>query len=150
MVSFGNITGGSAVVASFISYAVEKKVSAHPEKFGTGIIQGVAGPESANNAATSGAYIPLFSLGIPSNGITALLLAALMIHGLMPGPFLIQNNPDIFWGTITSMYLGNVMLVVLNLPLIGLWVRLLKVPYGILFPFMLFLHIGSCSINIGV
>lgn len=144
----GILPGGGAVISSFVSYAVEKKISRHPEKFGTGVIQGVAGPETANNAATSGAYIPLFSLGIPSNAITALLLGAFMIHGLMPGPFLIQKNPEIFWGTIMSMYIGNVMLLVLNLPLIGLWVRLLKVPYGILFPFMLFFCvIGSYSIN---
>jgi putative tricarboxylic transport membrane protein len=144
----GTLPGGGAIISSFVSYAVEKKVSKHPEKFGTGVIQGVAGPESANNAAVSSAYIPLFSLGIPANAVLALLMGALMIHGLVPGPFLIKKNPEIFWGTLMSMYIGNVMLLVLNLPLIGLWVRLLKVPYRILFPFILFFClIGSYSLN---
>jgi putative tricarboxylic transport membrane protein len=144
----GILPGGGAVISSFVSYAVEKKFSKHPEKFGTGVIEGVAGPESANNAATSGAFIPLFTLGIPSNAVMALLLAALMLHGLMPGPLLIKQHPDIFWGTIMSMYIGNIMLLILNLPLIGLWVKLLKVPYRILFPLILFFCvIGSYSIN---
>jgi putative tricarboxylic transport membrane protein len=144
----GILPGGGAVVSSFVSYAVEKKVSKHPEKFGTGAIEGVAGPEAANNAATSGSFIPLFTLGIPSNAVMALLLGALMIHGLQPGPLLIKQHPDIFWGVIASMYIGNVMLIVLNLPLIGLWVKLLKVPYRILFPLILFFCvIGSFSIN---
>ena len=144
----GILPGGGAIISSFVSYAVEKRFSKHPEKFGTGVIEGVAGPESANNAATSGAFIPLFTLGIPSNAIMALLLGALMIHGLQPGPLLIKEHPDIFWGTIMSMYIGNVMLLVLNLPLIGLWVKLLKVPYRILFPLILFFCIiGSYSIN---
>lgn len=144
----GTLPGGGAIISSFVSYAVEKKVSKHPEKFGTGIIQGVAGPEAANNAAVSSAYIPLFSLGIPANAVLALLMGALMIHGLVPGPFLMKKNPEIFWGTIMSMYIGNVLLVVLNLPLIGIWVRLLRVPYRILFPFILFFClIGSYSIN---
>ena len=144
----GILPGGGAIVASFVSYAVEKKVSKHPEQFGTGIIEGVAGPEAANNAATSGAFIPLFTLGIPSNAVMALLLGALMIHGLQPGPLLIKQHPDIFWGVIASMYIGNVLLVVLNLPLISLWVKLLKVPYRILFPLILFFCvIGSFSIN---
>lgn len=144
----GVLPGGGAVVASFVSYAVEKRVSKHPEKFGTGVIEGVAGPESANNSATSGAFIPLFTLGIPANAVMALLLGALMLHGLMPGPLLIKQNPEIFWGTVMSMYVGNVLLLVLNLPLIGLWVKLLKVPYRILFPLILFCCvIGSYSIN---
>jgi len=144
----GVLPGGGAVVASFVSYAVEKKVSKHPEKFGTGVIEGVAGPESANNSATSGAFIPLFTLGIPANAVMALLLGAFMIHGLMPGPLLIKQNPGIFWGTIVSMYIGNILLLVLNLPLIGLWVKLLKVPYKILFPLILFFCvIGAYSIN---
>jgi putative tricarboxylic transport membrane protein len=144
----GVLPGGGAVVASFISYAVEKRVSKHPETFGTGAIEGVAGPEAANNAGSSGAFIPLFTLGIPSNAVMALLLGALMIHGLQPGPLLIKQRPDIFWGTIASMYIGNVMLLVLNLPLIGLWVKLLKVPYRILFPLILFCCvIGAYSIN---
>ncbi len=108
----------------------------------------MAGPESANNAATSGAFVPLFSLGIPSSAVTALLLGAMMIHGLQPGPLLIEARPDIFWGTIVSMYIGNVMLLILNLPLIGFWVRLLNIPYRILFAFILFFCvIGSYSIN---
>jgi putative tricarboxylic transport membrane protein len=144
----GVLPGGGAVISSFVSYAVEKKVSKHPEKFGAGAIEGVAGPESANNSATSGAFIPLFTLGIPANAVMALLLGALMIHGLMPGPLLIKQNPEIFWGTVMSMYIGNVLLLVLNLPLIGLWVKLLKVPYKILFPLILFFCvIGSYSIN---
>ena len=144
----GVLPGGGAVISSFVSYAVEKKVSKHPEKFGTGAIEGVAGPESANNSATSGAFIPLFTLGIPSNAVMALLLGALMIHGVMPGPLLIKQNPEIFWGTVMSMYIGNVLLLVLNLPLIGLWVKLLKVPYKILFPLILFFCvIGSYSIS---
>lgn len=144
----GILPGSGAIISSFVSYAVEKKVSKHPEKFGTGVIEGVAGPESANNAATSGAFIPLFTLGIPANAVMALLVGALMIHGLVPGPFLIKKNPEIFWGTLMSMYIGNVMLLILNLPLIGLWVRLLKVPYRVLFPIILFFCvIGSYSIN---
>lgn len=144
----GVLPGGGAVISSFVSYALEKKVSKHPDKFGTGVIEGVAGPESANNSATSGAFIPLFTLGIPANAVMALLLGALMLHGLMPGPLLIKERPEIFWGTIVSMYVGNVLLLILNLPLIGLWVRLLKVPYRILFPLILFFCvIGSYSIN---
>jgi putative tricarboxylic transport membrane protein len=140
----GILPGGGAVVASFVSYAVEKRFSKHPEKFGTGAIEGVAGPESANNSATSGAFIPLFVLGIPSNAVMALLLGALMIHGLQPGPLLIKENPEVFWGTVMSMYIGNVMLLILNLPLIGLWVRVLKVPYRILFPLILFFCVIGC------
>jgi putative tricarboxylic transport membrane protein len=104
----GTLPGGGAIISTFLSYALEKRLSKHPEKFGTGIIEGVAGPETANNAGSSGAFIPLFTLGIPSNAITALLLGALMIHGVQPGPFLITNHPDVFWGTVMSMYLGNI------------------------------------------
>ncbi len=144
----GILPGGGAVISSFVSYSVEKKVSRHPEKFGTGVIEGVAGPESANNSAISGSFIPLFTLGIPANAVVALLLGALIINGVKPGPFLIRQNPDIFWGVVVSMYIGNVMLLVLNLPLIGLWVKLLRVPYQILFPFILFFCVvGSYSIN---
>ena len=144
----GILPGGGAVVASFLSYAVERKVSKHPERLGTGVIEGVAGPESANNSATGGAFIPLFVLGIPSNVAMAMLLGALMIHGLQPGPLLIRDHPEIFWGTVASMYIGNAMLLVLNLPLIGLWVKLLKVPYKILFPMiLLFCMIGAYSMN---
>ncbi len=140
----GILPGAGPAIASFVSYAVEKRVSRHPEKFGQGAIEGVAGPESANNAATGGSFIPLFSLGIPSNSVMAILLGALMIHGVIPGPNLVQQNPDLFWGVVASMYVGNIMLLVLNLPLIGLWVKLLKVPYAILFPLiLLFCLIGA-------
>jgi putative tricarboxylic transport membrane protein len=144
----GILPGGGAVIASFSSYAIEKRLSKHPEKFGTGVIEGVAAPESANNAAAQGAFIPLMTLGIPSNVVMALLLGALMIHGLTPGPLLMTRNPDLFWGVITSMYIGNVMLLILNLPLIPMWVRFLKIPYPILFPFiLLFCLIGVYTIN---
>jgi putative tricarboxylic transport membrane protein len=144
----GLIPGGGAIIASFASYAIEKKVAKHPEEFGYGAIQGVAGPEAANNAAASGNFIPLLTLGIPCNAVMAILLGALMIHGLQPGPLLMTKAPDIFWGTIVSMYLGNVMLLVLNLPLIGLWVQVLKVPYYLLYPLiLLFCLIGAYSVG---
>jgi putative tricarboxylic transport membrane protein len=144
----GILPGGGAAISSFVSYAVEKKISRHPERFGKGAIEGVAGPESANNSAVGGAFIPLFSLGIPSNPVMAILLGALMIHGILPGPHLVNQNPDLFWGVIVSMYVGNVMLLILNLPLIGLWVKLLKVPYIILFPLiLLFCLIGAYTIS---
>jgi putative tricarboxylic transport membrane protein len=125
----GVLPGGGAVISSFSSYAIEKKFSKHPEKFGKGAIEGVAGPESANNAAAEGAFVPLLTLGIPPNVVMALLLGALMIHGVTPGPLLISRNPEIFWGIIASMYIGNATLLILNLPLIGLWVQVLRVPY---------------------
>jgi len=144
----GILPGGGAIVASFASYAVEKKVSRHPEEFGKGAIEGVAGPEAANNAAAGGSFIPLLTLGIPANAVMAILLGALMIHGLRPGPLLMNEAPDLFWGTIVSMYIGNAMLLVLNLPLIGLWVQVLKVPYYLLYPLiLLFCLIGSYSIG---
>jgi len=144
----GILPGGGAVISSFASYAVEKKVSKHPEKFGTGAIEGVAGPESANNSATGGSFIPLLTLGIPTNGVMALMLGALVLHGLQPGPLLMREHPEVFWGTVTSMYVGNVMLLVLNLPLIGLWVQVLKIPYPILFPLiLLFCLIGVFSVS---
>lgn len=144
----GILPGGSATLSSFMSYAVEKKVSHHPERFGKGAIEGVAGPESANNATTGGSLIPLLSLGIPPNVTIAILFSALIIHGIQPGPLFIKNHPDVFWGLIASMYLGNIFLLVLNLPLIGLWVQLLKVPYRILFPLiMLFCLIGAYTAN---
>jgi putative tricarboxylic transport membrane protein len=144
----GILPGGGSVISSFLSYAIEKKFSKHPEEFGNGAIEGVAGPESANNAASSGAFIPLFSLGIPANVIMALLLGALMLHGLKPGPMMLKENPEVFWSTIASMYIGNVMLLGLNLPLLGLWVRVLKIKYNILFPLiLLFCLIGSYSMG---
>jgi putative tricarboxylic transport membrane protein len=144
----GMLPGFGNAVTTFISYAIEKKASKHPERFGTGAIEGVAGPESANNAASSGTFIPLLSLGIPVNPSTAILVGALLILGLQPGPLLISNRPDLFWGVVASMYIGNVMLVLLNLPLIGLWVQILKVPYSLLYVFIVLLcQIGAYSIN---
>jgi len=144
----GMLPGGGGVIASFASYAVEKMCSKHPEKFGYGAIQGVAGPESANNAAASAGFVPLLTLGIPVGAVQAILLGALMIHGITPGPMLLQQHPDVFWGVIASMYIGNVMLLILNLPLIGLWVKILKIPYGLLFPMILFFCIiGAYTVN---
>lgn len=144
----GVIPGGGAVLSSFISYSVEKKVSKHPEEFGRGAIEGVAGPETANNSAVGAAFIPLFTLGIPSNVIMAILLANFSIHGVSPGPGFIDKNPELFWGIICSMYLGNAMLLLLNLPLIGIWVKILDIPYRVLFPLiLLFCVIGVYSIN---
>ena len=144
----GILPGGGAVIASFGAYAFEKRISDHPEKFGSGAIEGVASPEAANNAASQGAFIPLLTLGIPANVVMAILLGALLIHGIKPGPLLMKQNPDVFWGVIGSMYIGNVMLLILNLPLIGVWVKILKIPYPILFPLiLLFCLIGSYSLN---
>jgi len=144
----GILPGAGPVISSFVSYTVEKKLSPYPERFGTGVIEGVAGPESANNASAQGAFIPLLTLGVPPNVTMAILFGALMIHGLAPGPLLMKDHPDFFWGVVTSMYLGNIMLVFLNLPLIPLWVRVLKVPYPILFPLIvLFCVVGAYSLN---
>ena len=133
----GILPGGGTIVASFLSYTTEKRLSKHPEEFGKGAIEGVAGPETANNAASAGAFVPLLALGIPPNAIMGFLLGALIIHGITPGPLLVIEHPEIFWGVIASMYVGNVMLVILNLPLIGLWVKVLKVPYRMLMPLIL-------------
>lgn len=147
----GILPGPGPVIASFVSYAMEKRLSPYPEKFGTGVIEGVAGPEAANNAATAGSFIPLLSLGIPTSAIMALFMGALMIHGIQPGPLFIAKYPELFWGFIASMYVGNAMLLVLNLPLIGMWVRVLKTPYGILCPLiLLFCLIGVYSLNANV
>jgi putative tricarboxylic transport membrane protein len=144
----GIIPGSGTIIPAFMSYAMEKKLAKHPERFGTGEIEGVAGPESANNSAIGGTFIPLMSLGIPANAMTTMLLAALMVLGVQPGPLLIKNSPDLFWGVIASMYIGNLMLVVLNLPLIPIWVRLLKIPYSYLFSFiLLFVSFGAYSLN---
>jgi putative tricarboxylic transport membrane protein len=144
----GALPGPGATVASFISYAVEKRVSKNPEKFGRGAIEGVAGPEASNNSATAGAMVPLLTMGIPGSLGAAMLLGALMIHGITPGPLLVKQHPDLFWGVIASMYVGNVLLLVINLPLIGLWVRLLRVPYAILFPLILLVClIGSYALD---
>lgn len=144
----GILPGVGTVTSSFFSYAVEKKFSKNPGGFGQGAIEGVAGPESANNASTAGAFIPLFTLGIPVNPVMALLFGALLIHGLQPGPLLMQKNPEMFWGPVSSMYLGNLMLLVLNLPLIPLWVQVIKIPQKILLPLiLLFCILGSYSLN---
>lgn len=147
----GILPGPSCTIASFVSYAAEKKISRYPEKFGTGTIEGVAGPETANNSATAGGFIPLLSLGIPANLSMALFMGALMMHGIQIGPQFIDKYPEIFWGVVASMYVGNGMLLVLNLPLIGLWTKVLKVPYTILFPLIfLFCLIGVYSLNSNV
>jgi putative tricarboxylic transport membrane protein len=143
----GILPGGGAVLSSFVAYAVEKKFSARPEDFGTGVIEGVAAPESANNAAAQSAFIPLLTMGLPSNVVMAMLLGALIIHGVTPGPLLISQHPEVFWGVVASMYLGNVMLLVLNLPLIGMWVQFLRIPYPIMMPLIiLFCLIGSYTV----
>ncbi|MFL6652269.1 MAG: tripartite tricarboxylate transporter permease [Sulfurifustaceae bacterium] len=144
----GILPGGGAVIASFLSYALEKRVSRTPERFGKGAIEGVAGPEAANNAAAGGAFIPLLTLGIPPNVVMALLLGAFIVHGLQPGPLLMTQSPGLFWGIVASMYIGNLLLLVLNLPLIGMWVQVLKVPYRLLFPLIiLFCVIGVYSVS---
>ncbi len=134
----GIIPGGGALLSSFMSYAVEKKISREPETFGQGNIRGVAGPESANNSGAGGAFVPLLTLGIPCNVIMAILMGGLMIHGVEPGPRLIAEHPEVFFGVVGSMYLGNIMLLVINLPLIGIWVKILKLRYSLLFPLILF------------
>jgi putative tricarboxylic transport membrane protein len=138
---FGIIPGVSHVVSTFVSYALEKKFSRHPETFGKGAIAGVAGPETANNATTGTAMIPLLALGIPSIPATAILLSALTIHGVQPGPLLIKDHPDVFWSLVASMYIGNVMLLILNLPFVGLFVNLLRIPYTYLVPAILVISI---------
>jgi putative tricarboxylic transport membrane protein len=144
----GVIPGGGAVLASFLSYATEKKFARNPEEFGKGAIEGVAGPETANNAAASGAFVPLLTLGIPSNVIMALLMGAFMLHGVTPGPFILKEHAPLFWAIITSMYLGNVILVILNLPLIKFFVKIIEIPYNILSPLILFVcMIGAYTIN---
>jgi putative tricarboxylic transport membrane protein len=144
----GQIPGPSAIISTFLSYAIERKLSKRPEEFGKGAPEGVAGPESANNSAAVGAFAPLLSLGIPFAPPTALLLSAMLIHGITPGPLLIKEHPDIFWGVIASMYIGNLMLLILNLPMVGLFVRILRVPTNLLMPIILMLClIGSYSIS---
>ena len=145
---FGVLPGTGPAIASFSSYMIEKKMAKDPSRFGKGAIEGVAGPESANNADAQCKFIPMLTLGIPASGTMALMLGALMIHGIAPGPTVMTQKPDLFWGLIVSMWIGNLMLVVLNLPLIGLWVSLLKVPYRFLFPaIMTFSCIGIYSLN---
>lgn len=144
----GILPGVGATVASFAAYSVEKKVARDPSRFGKGAVEGLAGPESANNAAAQANFIPMLSLGLPSNAIMALMIGALMIHGITPGPQVIQKQPDLFWGLVASMWIGNLMLVALNLPLIGIWVKLLQIPYRYLFPaILLFCCIGVYSLK---
>jgi putative tricarboxylic transport membrane protein len=144
----GVLPGAGGTIASIMSYVWEKRLSKHPEQFGQGAIEGVAGPEAANNSDTAGALVPLLTLGIPGGGATAVMLGAFIMYGIQPGPLLFQNRPDLVWGLVDSMYIGNIMLLVLNLPLIGLFVRLLYVPGGILMPFILAIStIGIYAIN---
>ena len=144
----GILPGGGALLASFAAYAFEKKIAADPSRFGQGAIEGVAAPESANNAGAQTSFIPLLTLGIPSNPVMALMIGAMMIQGIAPGPQVMTQQPDLFWGIIASMWIGNLMLVIINLPLVGIWVTFLKVPYRLLFPSILLLcAVGSYSLN---
>jgi putative tricarboxylic transport membrane protein len=144
----GIIPGSAHIISSFVSYAVERRLSKHPERFGQGAIEGVAGPESANNSATSGAFVPMLALGVPSGPIPAVMIAAMMVHGISPGPLLIAQQPDLFWGFIASMYVGNVMLLILNLPLVGIFINVLRIPYRLLYPaILMFCVLGVYAVN---
>jgi putative tricarboxylic transport membrane protein len=146
--ALGVLPGGGAILASFASYALEKKISKTPERFGNGAIEGVAGPEAANNAGAQTSFIPMLTLGVPANPVMALMIGAMIIQGIVPGPQVATEQPVLFWGLIASMWIGNLLLVILNLPLIGLWVKLLTVPYTVLFPAILaFASIGVYSVN---
>ena len=144
----GIIPGSAHIISSFVSYGIERRMSQHPERFGNGAIEGVAGPESANNSAATGAFVPMLALGIPTGPITAVMLAAIMVHGISPGPMLITQQPELFWGFVASMYVGNVVLLILNLPLVGLFVNLLRIPYSYLYPTILcFCILGVYSVS---
>jgi putative tricarboxylic transport membrane protein len=144
----GILPGGGAVLASLVSYATEKKLSRHPDELGNGAIEGVAAPEAANNAAATSSFIPLLTLGIPGNASTAMIFAALLIQGITPGPFLLKEHAPVFWGVVASMYVGNAMLLVLNLPLVGMWAQLLRVPYAYMAPLVAVLTlVGVYSVN---
>jgi TctA family transporter len=144
----GILPGGGAILAAFAAYSVEKKISPNSKEFGKGAIEGVAAPESANNAGAQTSFIPMLTLGIPSNPVMALMIGAMIIQGIQPGPMVMIEQPELFWGIIVSMWIGNLFLVILNLPLIGLWVRLITVPYRLLYPAILvFCAIGVFSIN---
>src|SRR6478735_8120076 len=144
----GIIPGSAHVISSFLSYAIERRISRHPEEFGKGAVAGVAGPETANNAASTGAFVPMLALGIPTGPVTAVLMAALMVHGVPPGPSLVNDHPQVFWGFVASMYVGNVMLLALNLPLVGIFVHLLRIPYGYLYPLIImFCIIGVYEVS---
>jgi putative tricarboxylic transport membrane protein len=140
----GIIPGSAHIISSFVSYGIERRISKHPERFGQGAIEGVAGPESANNAAATGAFVPMMALGIPTGPITAVMIAAVMVHGIAPGPTLIQQQPELFWGFVASMYIGNTVLLILNLPMVGLFVNLLRIPYAYLYPCILCFCILGC------
>src|SRR6186713_210427 len=144
----GILPGGGAIIASFAAYTLEKRVSKNPSRFGRGAIEGVAAPESANNAAAQTSFIPLLTLGIPPNAVMALMVGAMTIHGIVPGPQVMQKQPELVWGMIASMWIGNLMLIIINLPLVGIWVRLLRVPYRLMFPsIVIFCAIGIYSVN---
>lgn len=144
----GIIPGSAHIISSFVSYGVERRLSRHPERFGHGAIEGVAGPESANNAAATGAFVPMLALGIPTGPVTAVMIAAVMVHGISPGPMLIQQQPELFWGFVASMYIGNTVLLILNLPMVGLFVNLLRIPYAYLYPGILcFCILGVYSVS---
>ena len=145
--ALGILPGGGSILGAFSSYMIEKKISKHPEAFGKGAIEGVAGPEAANNAGAQASFIPMLTLGIPGNAVMALMIGAMMIQGIAPGPQVMNERPELFWGMIVSMWVGNLMLVILNLPLIGIWIRLLQVPYRLLFPSILvFMAVGVYSV----
>src|SRR5882672_11246536 len=144
----GIVPGSAHIIASFLSYAVEKRISRTPEEFGKGAVAGVAGPESANNSASTGAFVPMLALGLPTGPVIAVLMAALLIHGVPPGPTLVNDHPEVFWGFVASMYVGNLMLLALNLPLVGLFVNLLRIPYGYLYPLVImFCVIGVYEVS---
>jgi putative tricarboxylic transport membrane protein len=144
----GLIPGMTNSATSFLSYIAEKKISKYPERFGSGMIEGVVGPETSNNAHANGALIPLFTLGIPASPTVAVIMGAFLMHGLIPGPLLFKEHPDVVWGVIASFYVGNIILLILNLPLIGIWIKILKIPYGILFGIiMAFMVVGAYSVN---
>jgi putative tricarboxylic transport membrane protein len=144
----GIVPGSAHIISSFLSYALEKRLSKKPEEFGKGAVAGVAGPESANNAASTGAFVPMLALGLPTGPVTAVLMAALLIHGVPPGPQLVTEHPDVFWGFIASMYVGNLMLLALNLPLVGMFVNVLRIPYAYLYPLIImFCIIGVYEVN---
>src|ERR1700752_1423303 len=144
----GVVPGSAHIIASFLSYAVEKRVSKTPEEFGKGAVAGVSGPESAYNSASTGAFVPMLALGLPTGPVTAVLMAALLIHGVPPGPQLVSEHPDVFWGFIASMYVGNLMLLALNLPLVGLFVSVLRIPYAYLYPLIImFCIIGVYEVS---
>src|ERR687892_2450679 len=144
----GIIPGSAHIISSFVSYAVERRLSKHPERFGQGAIAGVAGPESANNSAASGAFVPMLALGVPSGPIPAVMIAAMMVHGISPGPLLISQQSELFWAFIASMYVGNVVLLILNLPLVGIFINVLRIPYQLLYPAILtFCVLGVYAVN---